>query len=87
MPPPSLLQGEEFDLAALRYQRIIILTDADVDGAHIRTLLLTFLFRYQRALFENGHVFVGVPPLYKVRSRATTAAPLSGPRRTLFTPS
>ncbi|GJP34521.1 hypothetical protein CLOM_g18959 [Closterium sp. NIES-68] len=60
------LRGEEFDQRALRYHRIILLTDADVDGGHIRTLLLTFLFRYQRALFENGHVFVGVPPLYKV---------------------
>ena len=62
------LRGEAFDASQLRYHRIIVLTDADVDGAHIRTLLLTFFFRYQRALFEQGYVYVGVPPLYKVTS-------------------
>ena len=52
---------------------MILLTDADVDGAHIRTLLLTFLFRYARDLFEKGHIFVGVPPLYKLE-RGRSAA-------------
>ncbi|ACO61766.1 predicted protein [Micromonas commoda] len=62
------LKGEPFDESQLRYSKIVILTDADVDGAHIRTLLLTFLFRYQRGLFEQGKVYVAVPPLYKVES-------------------
>ncbi|CAA7398330.1 unnamed protein product [Spirodela intermedia] len=60
------VKGEDFKKDALRYHRIIILTDADVDGAHIRTLLLTFFFRYQKALFDEGCIYVGVPPLYKV---------------------
>ncbi|KFK24860.1 hypothetical protein AALP_AA8G034500 [Arabis alpina] len=60
------MKGEDFKLETLRYHKIIILTDADVDGAHIRTLLLTFLFRYQRALFDAGCIYVAVPPLYKV---------------------
>ncbi|CAF1935665.1 unnamed protein product [Brassica napus] len=60
------VKGEDFNMENLRYHKIIILTDADVDGAHIRSLLLTFFFRYQRALFDAGCIYVGVPPLFKV---------------------
>ena len=61
--------GEDFDIDNLKYHKVIILSDADQDGAHIRAILLTFFFRYMKDLLYNGHVYVGLPPLYKVSKK------------------
>ena len=73
--------GEEFDIEKLRYHKVIIMSDADVDGAHIRTLLLTFFFRYMRPLIEHGFVYSAVPPLYKLTRGKTTKVAYSDEQR------
>ena len=76
--------GEDFDHEKLRYHKIIIMSDADVDGAHIRTLLLTFFFRYMRPLIENGYVYSAVPPLYKLSRGKQTRVAYSDEQRDLI---
>ena len=73
--------GEDFNLEKLRYHKVIIMADADVDGSHIRTLLLTFFFRYMRPLIENGYVFSAVPPLYKLTRGKTQRVAYSDEER------
>ena len=73
--------GEEFDIEKLRYHKVVIMSDADVDGAHIRTLLLTFFFRYMRPLIEHGYVYSAVPPLYKLKRGRTERVAYSDEQR------
>ena len=63
--------GEDFDISSLKYHKVIILADADQDGAHIRAILLTFFYRYMRQLVADGHVYIGMPPLYAVKKNGS----------------
>jgi DNA gyrase subunit B len=73
--------GSDFDVTKLRYHKVVIMADADVDGSHIRTLLLTFFFRYMRPLIDGGYVYAAVPPLYKLKKGKETRVAFSDEER------